>query len=431
MEIRLCATKQQQEVLKDYKSKIKVVIAGRRYGKSIGVLRNEIIQNCLGRPNFKFMVVVPSYAQVKGEFNDLIGNSELHSFIKRNPIQPYPHIVFLNGSQVAFRSLDRPNLIRSGGWHYVWADEIQDIDEDTWNRVLRPLTGDKRGRMGASGQFNGTEGWVYKKLYLPGQKAGSKIRSWRFSSEDGLAFQGKEGQEELQFYKDTLPKVVYEQEFLCLPAANQRAVFRPEDIELCKHGDLKQNPTQGCRYSFALDLGKVVDPNSYVVLEVAPSGEVTVIESGVRPLKEKHEYGAVEMAKVVRRFGNCCAIVDSTGGATGGHHNIDEFVKFYRGQIPSLREFYYNLQSKAAVVTNLSLFIEQHRVNIPAANEELLRQLSIYEYEYSKNGVYHYNAPKGQHDDLVSALGMALYAVQKSWLHQAYGGNVNNLVGMI
>ena len=89
------------------------------------------------------------------------------------------------------------------------------------------------------------------------------------------------------------------------------------------------------------------------------------------------------------------------------------------------------LNNKTAAVNNLSLYIEQHKINIPSANEELIKQLNIYEYKYHGYR-YTYNAPNGAHDDLASALMMAIYAIQKQWLNAPYGVNsINNLIGIL
>lgn len=412
----------QQEIIKST-ARMNGVFAGRRAGKSTGCSRNYGLDKCLSIPNYKHLYVTPGYSQSKPEYEEVSNHPGVRKFIQKTREQPYPYIKFTNGSLWAFRSLDRPHLLRSGGFNSLWIDECQNVCEDIFNRVLRALVADRKGQIFFTGQFNGQEGWLYKRIYAPGQVPNqNNYKSWIIPSSMGFPFQTKEGIQELDLIKSSTPRIIWEAEWECKPTANVRAVFDPVDIDLCINGEIEQQPINGYKYIFSLDLGRMVDPSSYVVLKISPNNDIMVIESGVRPLKEKHEYGAQFMSKIVKRYGNCAAIMDSTGGATGGHtEKQDEYTKFYRKLIPSLREFYFTASTKQNVISNMSLYIEQHKINIPAAHEELIKQLKLYEYTYKGSGIYSYNGPDGTRDDLVPALGMALYAVHKNWLHSGYG----------
>ena len=425
--VKLTATKWQQEII-NCDARIIGIFAGRRSGKTIGCLRNIGLKHCITKSKFKVLTVAPGYSQSKVEYEDIISNISARKFIKRTQIQPFPKVEFTNGSTWSFRSLDRPHLLRSGGFHLLMIDECQDVSEDVYQRVLRALVADRKGQIILAGQFNGESGWLNQKINIPGQRPNqNKYKSFIIPSTEAPCFKTKLGKEELEDIRQSVTKNVWEQEYLALPIANCKAVFDPKDIDLCTAGNVEQNPEVGCKYVVSLDLGRTVDPNSYVVVKVKPSSsstnEYTVVESGVRPRGEKHEVGAMVLAQVVKRFGNCLFVADTTGGGSGGHEQQDAHIKFYRNLIPQMRGIGINIHIKHQLIASLDLWLQQHKINIPAAHQELIRQLKLYEFKHSGSGVYTYNAPVGDHDDLVASIAMSIYAIEKNWLLSPYGNN--------
>jgi hypothetical protein len=59
-----------------------------------------------------YLLCAPGYGQVKAEFDAIRSVESLADYIVRTRQQPYPAIYWSNGSVVAFRSLDRPDLLR-------------------------------------------------------------------------------------------------------------------------------------------------------------------------------------------------------------------------------------------------------------------------------------------------------------------------------
>jgi hypothetical protein len=227
----------------------------------------------------------------------------------------------------------------------------------------------------------------------------------------------------LELARSQLPRVVYLQEYECEPVANQNAVFDPLDLDASRRGVALVQAAHGRHYSLGLDLGRIADPTAVVVLEAETN---TVVHAERRPLKERHEIQSVHVAQIARRF-NAAVICDVTGGATGGHAESDAFVKFYRAQMPQLREFVWSRQNKTRIIHALAFEIEQRRLAIPAAHQALHDELGLYEYEY-KNGVYDFHGPSGHTDDLVAALAMANYARIKNWGPQTGGAPLGALI---
>jgi hypothetical protein len=411
VDLQLTATPEQAEIVQ-CEAKMIGLFAGRRWGKSVGVVRNRIIMRCLSHAGLVYLLCAPGYSQVKAEFDAIHSAAELGDYIRKTRLQPYPVIYWDNGSVSAFRSLDRPDLIRGPspigtGYDEVWIDECQDVEEDAFLKVLRPLVADRRGVIGISGQFRGTHHWTYKRFYEPGQVAGqTQTKSWRYPTGSGFSFRDEEGQAILAEIERTTPRAVFEQEYLCLPTANSAAVFRPADLDRAKRGDSSRRGLPGRSYVIGLDLGRVADPSAIVVIDA--QGPAVVWEEE-RPLGEYHADGANYAAKLSSDFGGAPVLVDATGGATGGKHPSDEFVKEYRKVLPNMREFIVTRDSKERLVHALALALEQGRLAIPADLAGLHTELA--QYEYSRQGdriIYH--GPKGHKDNRVAACMLAWYA---------------------
>jgi hypothetical protein len=414
LKIKLIGTDWQKEVIEHYldkETRFLSVMAGRRAGKTF-VCRSCLTTESLQKHGNRAWYIAPTYSQAKEQYEGIASLPVLQPFIAHIRQQPYPVITFRNNSFIGFRSFERPKTLRGSGLDSVWIDEIQDINGDEFWPVVRPLISDRRGKLAISGQHRGTESWYYKELFLPGMSGSKGYKSWQIPSSRGLVYQTPEGQAELELVKEQVPKMVFEQEYMCLPLANQASVFDYQDLSTIKRGTVKQ-PSQCGAVIFGLDLGRVVDPSAQVGIEASTK---TVVFAEKRPLKEKHELGAVKARDIANRYGGGTIVVDTTGGATGGKTgNNDAYVQYYRKECPSMRAFTISRENKSRIIGNLSLAIEQEKLSIPAEFEDLHKELAMYEYNVSSNGIITYQGPQGHNDDMVIALALAWEGVLRGW----------------
>ncbi len=417
MKIKLIGTDWQKEVVEHYLDKVTrfmALMAGRRGGKTFSC-RSCLTTESLQNHGNKAWYIAPNYSQAKEQYEGIASLPVLQPFIAHIRQQPYPVITFRNNSFIGFRSFERPKTLRGSGLDSVWIDEIQDINGDEFWPVVRPLISDRRGKLVISGQHRGTESWYYKELFLPGMSGTKGYKSWQIPSSRGLVYQSDEGKAELELVKQQVPRMVFEQEYECLPLANQAAVFDHKDLTASKRGTVK-TPQQCAAVIFGLDLGRVVDPSAQVGIEAKSK---TVVFAEKRPLKEKHEIGAKMAADIARRYGEATIVVDTTGGATGGKAgNNDAYVQHYRKFCPTMRAFNINRDNKTRLIGNLSLAIEQGQLIIPPEFGDLHKELANYEYSVSKNGIIMYQGPQGHNDDMVIALALAWEGVLKNWIAQ-------------
>ena len=413
LEVQLAATPEQQAII-GYRGKFMCLLAGRRWGKTVGCVRPRIITRCLEQPGFKYLMVGPSYPQVVPEYEAISTHAALRDMgmIRKFQMLPYPRIIFRNGSEAAFRTLEHPHRLRREGYDEIWADEIQDVDERTVDAVLLPMLADRRGSFGMSGQPRGAECWYYRRFFVPGQseKNWSWCKSWNYTIYDGLMFQTKRGREEIEMLRQVTPAATFEEEYLAVPVANGRAVFRGGDLAACTRG-MCGAPVPGVRYIVAVDLGRTVDNTALVVFDSTNSA---VVHAEVRPLREKHEITAELVKREIRKWNNAACLIDTTGTGRGSATRADEYVKAYQERVPSAVPFLWSPLTKRRMIDRLSLAIEQRIIAIPAQHKELLRQLAAYEF-VRKGSQITFSAPAGDHDDLVAALAMAYDGHMTGW----------------
>lgn len=431
MIIHLPVTKEQIEFI-NCRCQYISLIAGRRWGKSFAIAYRIIARAC--DPKYRGWYIAPQYSQTQDVFDLIANNNDIQPFIKKvRRSGPFPQIEFTTGATIGFRSFDRnPQALRGGGLSEVYIDEVQNFEERSFWSVIRPLLSDRRGTLIIAGQFRG-KNWYYEKLYLPGISGYHRkdnYKSFCHPTSSGIKFQSVAGKAELEEVQRQIPRIQYDQEYNCIPTANEDAVFRHEDLQDCMGGEvLKQyRNSQGYNYIHALDLGRVVDPSSHIVLEIPPNGRPMVCFSQERPLKERHEDGAIVALKINKDFtppGQYTTIlIDTTGGATGGNKKPDQYIQYYRNSLPTMRPVVFTAQSKKDMVESLMLAIEQNKIIIPKEHEELHKQLSLYEYKIKPSGLLEYGVPRSVgHDDLVSALMSAWYGYCKGYYRRSSTGS--------
>lgn len=406
--IRLFVTPKQREIVTCTARKMGV-FAGRRWGKT-DTFFNRCIKRCLGDGPLEYVYVSPDYGLAKEQYERLCAS--LEGFIRRAIGQPKPRIELVNGSRIHLRSFDKPKRARGlRRIAEVWVDEIQDIAETHFWSVLRPMISDVRGTLIVSGQFRGFN-WFYKKFFEPGQQPDQVYaKSWKLPSETGLVFQDKAGQQELVEAKKDMTKLEYDQEYGCVPIANQAAVFLPDDLEAIRRGVARTGPQEGRRYVIGYDLGEMVDPSSMAILDVQSK---TFVHAEKIPQRTKHEIQAAKLAETARRWNKALVVIDGTGGGSGGHKSADENVKYYRKSIPNARVMVWEPSVKTELVRRAVLAVEAHEISVPASLELMHNELAAYEYKKTGDR-FSYQGSDGEHDDQVAAFMMVIWALKSGW----------------
>jgi hypothetical protein len=126
------------------KARMRVVCAGRRWGKSHLAIATALY-SALEAPKRVVWFVAPSYRQAAQIAWKILKNllAVLNSAAKINETDL--SVELLNGSVVALRGADNFDSLRGVGLDGLVLDEYADMDPDAWTEVLRPALSDRRG----------------------------------------------------------------------------------------------------------------------------------------------------------------------------------------------------------------------------------------------------------------------------------------------
>lgn len=195
----------QQDILNN-ESRFKIVIAGRRGGKSYASIAS--LAQHARYPNTKCMYVAPSYRMAKQIVWEDLKKLLLEKNWAKKINESELTVTLVNNSQIFLRSADNPDSIRGIGLDYVVLDEAADIPklEDTWQAVIRPTLSDRQGSAMIISSPKG-KGHLYE-LYNNAKHL-NDWHSWQYTTEQG----GLVAKEELEQARQDLDERTYKQEY--------------------------------------------------------------------------------------------------------------------------------------------------------------------------------------------------------------------------
>jgi hypothetical protein len=181
----LSLTESQNEIIKD-PSRFKVIVAGRRWGKTHLALFDLLIndtEGCWRHNKKKTWFISPSYRQSKNIAWNILKEicfEYPRMIAKKNEAEL--SIEFINGSSIELKGADNEDSLRGVGLNKAVIDEFAFMKKEAWTEVLRPALSDKKG----SAMFIGTpDGFNYfYDLYQKGLSEEDNFKSWYFKSID-------------------------------------------------------------------------------------------------------------------------------------------------------------------------------------------------------------------------------------------------------
>ena len=244
-----------QQTIFDDTSRFKVVIAGRRFGKTFLAIQALCYHARL--PDQEVWYVAPSYKQAK-----LIVWRKLKNRLQdlrwvRKTNESELSIELKNGSRISLKGADHEDSLRGVGLNYIILDEFADIDPEAWYEVLRPTLADTEGSAMFIGTPKGIANWSYD-LYQYEQEFGAVWRSFQYTTIDG----GNVKPEELELARQDLDERTFRQEFL--------ATFETYAGRIYYAFDRKENVIDGLFETRDLDVLYIgmdfnIDPMSAVI----------------------------------------------------------------------------------------------------------------------------------------------------------------------
>lgn len=295
-------------------------------------------------------------------------------------------IELVSGGSIDFWSLDSVNAGRGRRYHRVIIDEagiVRDLGP-AWQETIRPTLADLKGDAWFLGTPKGRN--FFHRCFERGQIGDHGWNSWRLPTTDNPMI----SKEEIESARLELPRQVFEQEFLGIPADDGGNPFGLDSIDKCV-SQLSTDPV----VAIGVDLAKSIDWT--VICGVDKDGCVAMLERWQAPWAETER-------RLNEMVGDLPALMDSTGVG-------DPIVEGIQRTRPRVEGFKFSATSKQQLMEGLASAFQTGRVSIP--DNWLRIECETFEYSYTRTGV-RYSAPAGLHDDGVCALALALRCLDTS-----------------
>lgn len=132
-----------QQTIVESQARFRVVVAGRRFGKTFLAVRELAKSARMPRRNVWY--IAPSYRMCKQIVWDVLKSrlQDLNWVAKINETDL--SITLKNSSKISLRGADNPDSLRGVSLDFVVFDEFAFIDETAWTSVIRPTLSDRRG----------------------------------------------------------------------------------------------------------------------------------------------------------------------------------------------------------------------------------------------------------------------------------------------
>lgn len=356
-----------QQVILDSSARFRVVMAGRRFGKS-ELSQIEIIVNALqGKQVF---YVTPTYNLARVFFDQLAKAVPFESNKSELSIK------FPNGGAVYFFTGERLDNLRGRKFHFGVIDEASFIPdlENGWLNSIRPTLTDYKGRALFISTPKGKN--YFYSLFLKGGEP--DWQSFKFTTYDNPHID----KTEIDDARTQLPEVVFEQEYMANPSENAANPFGSAYIKQCTFEASHEPPI-----AFGIDLAKSVDYT--VIIGLDKNGSVCYFDRFQKDWRQTKQ--------VINNLPKVPTLIDSTGAGD------PIFEDLQRDGLP-VSGFKFSSTSKQQLMEGLASAIQQRKITFPEGH--ITQELEIFEYQYTATGVK-YSAPPGFHDDCVMALGLA------------------------
>lgn len=377
VEVRLHKLHPGQRRIAEHSARFRVVMCGRRFGKSALGIRECCDAALAGKPIGWF---APSYKlalEAWREFTD-----RLRSVTARSNEQD-KRLELVTGGVIEVWTLDTPDPARGRKYALVVIDEAGIAKDllDVWQAAIRPTLVDMAGRALFLGTPKGRRhGFV--SLFNRGMTETEKDwQSFRASTLDNPYIPP----EEVESARRELPPEIFAQEFEGIPADDGANPFGVDAIRKAV-GTVGDKPA----VVYGVDLARSMDFT--VVCGLDPWRRVVTLDRWQLPWADTKQ-------RVAQLVGKTPAVVDATGVG-------DAIVSDLQLMGVDVYPHVFTQPSKLRLMQRLIAAFQGKELTIP--DGWLVGELQSFEFSYTATGV-RYEAPRGFHDDGVMALALALY----------------------
>jgi hypothetical protein len=197
-------TKPQTKIFDDT-SRFRVVVAGRRFGKTF-LSTAELLNRALIAKDQNVWYVAPTYKAAKEiAWEMLISQIPPEYIAKTN--ETALTLSLLNGSTISLKGAEKPDNLRGRSLDFVVLDEFADMRPQAWYEVLRPSLSDRIGSAVFIGTPKGRN--HFYDLYGKGVDGDDGWRSYQYTTIQG----GNVAPSEIESAKADLDERTFQQEY--------------------------------------------------------------------------------------------------------------------------------------------------------------------------------------------------------------------------
>lgn len=380
VEVKLHKRHPGQIAIAQHPARFRVVMCGRRWGKSACGIREACDYAIAGKPVGWF---APSYKLALEAWRELV--DRLSPITSRMSEQD-KRIELVTGGVIEVWTLDTPDPARGRKYALVVIDEAgitRDLLE-VWQSAIRPTLVDLAGRALIMGTPKGRRhGFVV--LFNRGLGEDKDWMSFRASTLENPYIPASE----VEAARKELPPEIFAQEFEGIPTDDGANPFGLEAIK-----ESVGEVGNGEVVVYGVDLARSLDFT--VVVGMDAYRRVVTLDRWQAPW-------AVTKTKVQKIVGATPVVADATGVGDAIVSDLQMMGVNVSGHI-------FTQSSKLRLMQRLVAAFQGKELVLPNTEQDrwLVAELETFEFTYTATGV-RYEAPSGFHDDGVMALGLALH----------------------
>jgi hypothetical protein len=382
----------------------RVLACGVRWGKTLCAALEALAAAMEPRERSMGWVVAPTYDLADKVFREIVLVVAKHLRHRIVTLREHERVLVIRNlaggtSEVRGKSADNPVSLLGEGLDYLIVDEAARLKRSIWEGHLSQRLIDKKGFALLITTPKG-KNYVFD-LFKRGQGGADPFfeswnrPSWTNPHLDAAVIEAERGR---------LPEAVFRQEYGAEFVEGSGAVFR--NIRECATGEW-QEPQEHTQYYAGLDLARVED---YTVLVVVNRKREVVFVDRFTRLDWSLQVTRIEAA--AKRYNRANVLVDSTGAGEPVFESLREANL-------NVQPYPFSAKSKAALVNNLALMLEQKQIVLPKPElwPQGAEELESYEYSITENGSIRTGAPSGMHDDCAISLALAAWQVRPQVQH--------------
>ena len=358
---------------------------GRQFGKTmLGI--NQMLYWAINHKGCNIAWVTPIYKQSKKVFDEMEKVTKSSGLFEYNRSD-----LTISGfnSQIQFFSGERPDNIRGNTFDYLIVDEMAFTRPELWSEVLSATVLVKGKKVIFISTPKG-KNHFYQLSLQPNYD--NRYKYFHYSSYDNPMIDA----EDLEERKRSLPKHIFEQEYLAKFIDNASGLFKNVDSCIIKPAERTQKLFGG------LDIGRADD---YTVLTILNKNYQMVYVQRWR----QQEWSKIidEVATKIREYNAEIFVEVNNQG--------DVFFEMLQNKVyNNVQPYVTTTATKPIMIEDLAVHFENKGIGILNENW-LVDELNAFTYIYNeKTRRVQYGAPQGVHDDGVMSLALAVQSIKKN-----------------